>query len=353
LGFDFGHVTADGNLIMSGASGLLTNAASSGPLSAASGTQIPVYAGANTFLANIVTNKAMFFGVLDALRQDNLAKILAEPSLVCISGRPATFLEGGQIPVPEPQGLGTVTFDYKPYGTQIDFVPIVLGNGRIHLDVRPSVSEIDTSTSVTVSGTTVPGLKNRMVETGVEMMAGQTLAIAGLLQTRDEAQNQGLPFLSDLPYIGALFRNVNHTQNEVELLILVTPELIEAVDADKVPPGGPGLNTRAPNDTELYWKGHLEAPLCDSACNGNPAAAGIGAGTTSVAPASYNSLPLNPGMVAPRPEAVPAPQPTNGPLGNPQNRYNPSRSDNPAALSASMRPGNPPGLIGPVGYDLQ
>jgi pilus assembly protein CpaC len=354
LGFDFGHVTADGNLIMSGASGLLTNAASSGPLSAASGTQIPVYAGANTFLANIVTNKAMFFGVLDALRQDNLAKILAEPSLVCISGRPATFLEGGQIPVPEPQGLGTVTFDYKPYGTQIDFVPIVLGNGRIRLEVRPSVSEIDTSTSVTVSGTTVPGLKNRMVETGVEMMAGQTLAIAGLLQTRDEAQNQGLPWLSDLPYIGAAFRNVTHTRNEVELLILVTPELIEAVDSDKVPPGGPGANSRAPTDTELYWKGQLEAPTCDSsACNGCPPAASLGPGATAVAPASYNSMPQNPGMNGLRQESVPAPQPATDPAGNPQNRYNPPRSNGQAPLSASAPVGNSPGLIGPVGYDLQ
>ena len=167
------------------------------------------------------------------------------------------------------------------------------------------------------------------------------------MQTRDEAQNQGLPFLSELPYIGALFRNVSHTHNEVELLILVTPELIEAVDADKVPPGGPGMNSHAPNDCELYWKGHLEVPNCGPACENG------GVTTTAVAPASYNGMPQYPGMNTVQPETVPLPSPANGSSGNPQNRYNPSRSDNPAPLSASMRPGNPPGLIGPIGYDLQ
>jgi len=344
-GLQFGHIAGDGNLIQSGASGLLSPA--TGPGGLAAGTPVAAYNGANTFLFDIVSNKAMFFGVLDALRQDNLMKVLAEPSLVCISGRPASFLEGGTIYLPTPQALGQYTLTPEDYGTQVDFVPIVLGNGRIRLEVRPSVSEIDTATGVSVNGNSVPGMKRRVVETGVEMMAGQTLAIAGLLQTRDDAQNQGLPFLSELPYIGALFRNVNHTHNEIELLILVTPELIEAVDADKVPPGGPGMNTQVPNDCELYWKGHLEVPNCSPACDNG------GAATTAVAPASYNGAPQYPGMNTVQPETVPLPSPANGSSENPQNRYNPPRTDNPVPVSASMRPGNPPGLIGPIGYDLQ
>ena len=223
-----------------------------------------MYTGANTFLFDIVTNKAMFFGVLDALRQDNLAKILAEPSLVCISGRPATFQEGGQIPVPEPQGLGTVTFDYKPYGTQIDFVPIVLGNGRIRLEVRPSVSEIDTSTSVTVSGTTVPGLKNRMVETGVEMMAGQTLAIAGLLQTRDEAQNQG-PALAER--LAVHRRAVPQRQPHPQRGRIADPGDARADRGGRCRQGAAGRTGPEqphPDDCELYWKGHLEVPICSA-----------------------------------------------------------------------------------------
>jgi pilus assembly protein CpaC len=390
LGFDFGHITGDGNLIMSSASGLLSPPPSGGPAMAAAGGAIAQYTGTNTFLFNIVSQNAMFFGVLDALRQDNLLKVIAEPSLVCISGRPGKFHAGGQIPVPQPGGLGTVSVSYQPYGTTVDFVPIVLGNGRIRLEVRPSISEIDSSTSVSIQGTSVPGLTDRMAETGVEMNAGQTLAIAGLLQTREDAQNQGLPWLSDLPYVGALFRKVSHTKNDVELLIMVTPELVEAVDADKVPPGGPGMDTHSPSDCDLYFKGHLETPNCSAAC---PVAGGQSIcvnGTTipAVAPASYNGVPQDRGMNAQRPETLPAPSPTGGTspanssgatlpaagqnqasvslpnsqapenarfdtAANRQDRYNRSRFDNSTPVSTSVRPGNPPGLIGPVGYDLQ
>jgi pilus assembly protein CpaC len=352
LGFDWGHVTGDGSLIMSSASGLLAPPASGGAAAASAASPVAVYTGTNTFLFNLVSNNAMFFGVLDALRQDNLMKILADPTLVCINGRPARFHAGGQIPVPQSGGLGTTTMVYKDYGTTVDFLPIVLGNGRLRLELRPSVSEIDNSTGVTVSGTTIPGLLDREVETGVEMMAGQTLAIAGLLQTREEAQSQGLPWISELPWIGALFRKVSHTQNDVELLILVTPELIEAVDADKVPPGGPGMNSHSPSDCDLYFRGKLEVPNCNPPCNGGGSAAGV-VGPPAVTPAAYNVVPQYPGSNGVRPETVPPPAPENAPPGDRQNRYNPTRTDNPAPVSASARPNTSPGLIGPIGYDLQ
>ena len=98
------------------------------------------------------------------------------------------------------------------------------------------------------------------MHTGVEMKAGQTLALAGLIQTRIDAKERGLPFLSDLPYIGAAFRSVEEVVNEIELLIIVTPELVDALDPHEVPHGGPGRNSAAPNDCQLYGRGHIEVP---------------------------------------------------------------------------------------------
>ena len=182
--------------------------------------------------------------MLDALREDNLLKVVAEPTLVCESGRASSFNVGGQIPVPEPQGLGSVGVGYKDYGTRIDFVPIVLGNGKIHLEVRPSVTQLDYANGITITGSPsiVPGLTARVADTAVEMMAGQTVAIAGLLQRNTEAVNHGLPWISEVPYLGMLFRSVHEKVNEVETLILVTPELVEPMDANEVPPCGPGMS---------------------------------------------------------------------------------------------------------------
>ena len=124
------------------------------------------------------------------------------------------------------------------------------------------VSEIDQSLTV-VGGP--PSLKDRMVETGVEMKAGQTLAIAGLVQNLVESQNAGLPWISEVPYLGVPFRHVSEQVNEVETLIMVTPELVEPLDANQVPPCGPGMETTSPSDWELFFKGHIEVPVC---CNG-------------------------------------------------------------------------------------
>ncbi len=252
LGFDFAKVTSGNNLVLSGISGLITAATSAGVTTT----------GAETFKFSVFDGNSAFFGVLDALRQDNLAKILAEPTLVTVSGRPAYFNSGGEFPIPVPQSLGTISIEYKKFGTQVDFVPIVLGNGRIRLEVRPRVSEIDKSRSITIAGTTVPGLRVREADTGVEMQAGQTLAIAGLVQYRVEAENRGLPWISEVPYLGVLFRKVQDEQNEIELLIMVTPELVDAMDAEEVPPCGPGMRTTAPCDWELFMHGHLEVPKC-------------------------------------------------------------------------------------------
>jgi pilus assembly protein CpaC len=201
---------------------------------------------------------SQFYGFLEALRQYDLAKLMAEPTLTTLSGRPASFNVGGEVPIPIQQALGVTTVQYRQFGTRIDFVPIVLGNGLVRLEVRPSVTEIDPSLRDPVTG--IPGFRSRDADTAVEMKAGQTLAIAGLVYDRKEATNRGLPWLADMPWAGVPFRRVSERTNEVELLIFVTPEFCDALDACEVPPCGPGELTTSPTDCELYFRGYMEVP---------------------------------------------------------------------------------------------
>lgn len=259
LGFDWAFFNGNDGLV-SKPSGLIGSyALSGGTVATSGGEQVAL---------GIVDGAGSFFSFLEALRQNNLAKVLAEPTLVTVSGRPASFQSGGEIPVLVPQSLGTFSIEYKEIGTRVDFVPIVLGNGHIRLEVRPVVSEIDPSRSVTVQNVTIPGIRNRWVDTGAEMRAGQTLALAGLVQTRIEAENKGLPYLADMPWVGNLFRRVEETQNEIELVITVTPQFAAAMDPEELPPCGPGGFTQAPNEKEFYGRGYIETPKCcfDGSC---------------------------------------------------------------------------------------
>jgi pilus assembly protein CpaC len=270
LGVDWANIQSNGSFVSSSPSQILkiaqvplTSVPVNGIPALGSAASSALSSGGETFSFGIIEPSNSFFAFLNALRQEQLAKILAEPNLVTVSGRPAYFNEGGEIPIIVPQSLGTVSTQYRPYGTQVDFVPIVLGNGAIRLEVRPRISQLDYTHSVTFNGTTVPALVVREVDTGVEMRAGQTLAIAGLVQNQVETTKRGIPWLMDLPYVGGAFRQVTDQINEVELLIMVTPQLIEAMDPNEVPLCGPGLNTTNPTDLELYGKGYTEVPnLC-------------------------------------------------------------------------------------------
>lgn len=253
LGFDFADFFSDSSMIASGVAEMAGQVVSG-----------MANTGRSTFQFRIIGGGDAFYGFLEALRQDDLAKILSEPTLVTVSGRPAYFEVGGEIPYEVSQGLGAVSIEWKEYGTRVDFVPIVLGNGRLRLEVRPRVSEVDNTRSRT---SRAPAIKSREVDTGVELMAGQTLAIAGLVQTRIEAQNRGLPVVSEVPYLGALFRRVREERNEIETLVLVTPELVEAMEPDEVPQCGPGMRTISPSNCELYLKGFLEVPNPCPPCN--------------------------------------------------------------------------------------
>jgi pilus assembly protein CpaC len=248
-----------------------------------------------TFFFRVLTG-GQFWASVEALRQNNLLKIHSEPTLVTVSGEPATYLVGGEVPYTVPQSLGTTSIEFKKYGTQLEFVPVVMGNGTIRMDVHPQISELDWTVSY---DTGAPGFKTREVQTTLEMQAGQTLAVAGLLQNRTESETKGIPLLMDIPYLGAIFRGVHEQNNEVEMIILVTPEVIEPLNPCEVPQGGPGTNSCRPNDCELYIKGHIETPkrcggCATSNCPGDP-------GTTNgyadmVASRNEGSMP---GMIVP------------------------------------------------------
>jgi pilus assembly protein CpaC len=201
-----------------------------------------------------------FEALINALRQQELVKFLAEPTVVATHGRPSRFTVGGKVPYIIPSGNGQVQVAYEEFGTSVDFLPFVVGPGRVRLEVRPEVKEPDESRQIEAAGILVPGFSQRYVETAVELQAGQTFAIAGLLQSKTEGTTRSTPLLGELPIIGTFFRGVRERRNDIELLITVTPELVDALDPHQVPRGGPGLNSMSPNDHDLYLNGHLEVP---------------------------------------------------------------------------------------------
>jgi pilus assembly protein CpaC len=347
LGFDWANISGGGT-VAQGVSGLLN--ATTGVASPSGGT---------TLRFGLVDGSNNFQGFLEALERNDLAQLLSEPTLTTVSGRPASFQVGGEFPVPVQQSLGVTTIEYKKYGTQIDFVPIVLGNGNVRLDVRAEVSEEDTSRGA-------GALKTRNAETGAEMKTGQTLAIAGLVYNKKDAQVRGFPWLMDMPWVGAAFRRTDHEENEVELIIMVTPEFCEAMDASEVPPCGPGQLSASPTDVELYYRGYLEVP---KACgNGNcppgfrgigkegseelptPAASG-GQSARRPVPSQPASYPPHRTAQQPRTAAVGTGATSAKTVSASPSRSNRSNASNPAGGLAKPSATAKPKLIGPLGYD--
>lgn len=214
----------------------------------------------------IIGDNNVFSSYITALRTENLLKILAEPEVLALNGRPATLLSGGEFPILVPQTLGTVGIQYKPFGVQLEAVPVVLGGGSLRLELQPEVSDRDFSNSVTVSGITVPALTVRRVNTQVEMKFGQTLMLAGLISSKQATTIQKIPFLGELPYIGAAFSRKKSEDSETEVVITVTPELVAPLDEGQVPQGGPGRFTDSPTDRELMAYGLLEVPKTGERC---------------------------------------------------------------------------------------
>ena len=202
--------------------------------------------------------------MLTALRQNALLKILAEPNLLALSGQRASFLAGGEFPVPIPQvsasGVApTITVSFKRFGVLLDFLPTIMDDDVIRLAVAPEVSEIDNAIAITLvaGGSPVPGLNTRKVQTTVELHPGQTLAIAGLLQLELDGTLNRIPYLGDLPIVGPFFSNNTGRRIEKELVVLVTPYLVEPMSKGQIPPG-PGDEVKEPSDLEFYLLGRIE-----------------------------------------------------------------------------------------------
>jgi pilus assembly protein CpaC len=194
---------------------------------------------------------------VNALETEGAARSLAEPNLVTLSGETASFLAGGQFPVPEVGPTGTPSFGFQPYGVGLSFTPTVLRDGLINLVVKPEVSEIDTSVTVTVAGTSVPGLTTRKASTTLELRDGQSFMLGGLLQNTNNNTKDQLPYLGDAPVLGALFRSTDYQKNETDLVIVVTPHLVRPMaPTDQV--HSPLDNTLAANDVDTFLMGKTE-----------------------------------------------------------------------------------------------
>jgi len=188
---------------------------------------------------------------MNLLQQQGVIKLLGEPTLVTMSGRPATFIAGGEFAVPTivgSAGLNAVTTDFRAYGAIISFLPTVVDKDRIRLEVSPEFSQINANLTVN----NIPGLRTRSATTTVEMREGQSLAIAGLLEDSMTGNSSG-----DIPFLAQIFGKRSMQRSETELLILVSPELVHPMDAEEVPPL-PGFDVQEPNNKQFFFKGQLE-----------------------------------------------------------------------------------------------
>lgn len=213
-------------------------------------------AGGN-ILASGTFNDGSFDLVLRALMTNGSAKILAEPNLVTLSGRTATFMAGGEFAVPTVVGVGgaqAATTSFKGYGTQLTFTPTVLDKDRIRLVVNPTFSSLNKNNSV--NG--IFGLDSRTTMTTVDLREGQVLAIAGLLEEQQRGENARIPFVGDIPVLNILTSNKTISRDETELLILVTPELVHPLEPDQAPAILPGMEVTEPNDLDFFVYGDIE-----------------------------------------------------------------------------------------------
>jgi pilus assembly protein CpaC len=197
-----------------------------------------------------------FSAALSLLSNRGYARTLAEPTLVAMSGKTASFLAGGEFPVPLPQSLGQIAVEYRKFGIQLSFTPTVSGDD-IQLDLGVTVSDIDPSLGVRLASTQVPGLRERHSQTTVRLRDGQSFVVAGLLSDEVRSTVDKVPWLGDVPILGALFRSSSYRRDETELLVVVTARRVQPLDER---PRLPGETTRTdPGDLELFLLGRHDS----------------------------------------------------------------------------------------------
>jgi pilus assembly protein CpaC len=196
---------------------------------------------------------------IDALEEQGVIRTLAEPNLISMSGQKASFLAGGEFPIPVSARNGEIAIVYREFGVGLSFTPTVLDDGVINLQVSPEVSQLDETSSIRVGGVSVPSLSVRRADTTVELRNGQSFAIAGLLQNTQTNNTSQVPWLGDVPVLGALFRSSRYKNNETELVIIVTPRLVQPVsDISKL--STPLDGRMNASETELFLNGHVDGP---------------------------------------------------------------------------------------------
>jgi pilus assembly protein CpaC len=253
LGVNFTYLSDGGNTFGVSALNNLSTAA-------VPGAGIPAVSDSVNAIFRFLGGGATWTVFIDALKEEGLTKVLAEPTLITLSGKPAYFLAGGEYPIPVPQsGTGsgtTITIEYKTFGVGLNFTPTVLGSGKINMEVKPEVSELDFTNAVSLQGYIIPSLTTRRVSTVIELADGQSFAVAGLLKDDVREIVRKFPVLGDLPVIGALFRSTSFQKNETELIVIVTPHIVKPVDMAKQTL--PTDQYIEPNDFEFYLLGRLE-----------------------------------------------------------------------------------------------
>lgn len=217
---------------------------------------------------NLNTNRASVSGLIDALADQGLVTILAEPNLTTVSGQPASFLAGGEFPIPVAQSgntSGAITIEFKQFGVSLDFVPTVLSNDHISIKVRPEVSQLSNQGAINTNGVTVPALTVRRAQTTIELGSGDSFAIAGLIQQNSIQDLSKFPALGDVPVIGPLFRSQSFLRNESELVIIVTPYVVRPTGATAL--RAPTDGFQPASDLEQIFLQHFNAVSPAGAAN--------------------------------------------------------------------------------------
>jgi pilus assembly protein CpaC len=242
--------------VTTGGSNIAASAATISPIVAAG-----VLTGANPYgflVGKLLGGSTPLDVELNALEQKGVTRNLAQPNLVALSGDTASFLAGGEYPIPVPGTLGQVTIEYKKYGVGLSFTPTVLKDGEINLVIKPNVSQLDPAHGISVTGgITVPALIVREASTTVELRDGQSFMLGGLLQNNSQTNQDQLPWLGDVPVLGALFRSAAYQKNETDLVIVVTPHIVRPLRPSD-PVHTPLDATLPGNDIDFFLMGQAE-----------------------------------------------------------------------------------------------
>lgn len=261
LGFLFKNDDWNVGLLPSGGvSGSLTADTSPGAPQGLSSTIDLEASFGSAFQLALQSNSSDFAGILSLLKSQGLAQMLATPTLVTMSGQEAEFLVGGEFPVPVDGGEGTTTIQFRKFGIILRFTPFVTDGETMTIQVSPEVSSTDYSLAITSGGVSVPGLKSRRGTTTLQLKDGQTFIMAGLLNEELQSTLRKVPFLGDLPLLGGLFTSKEYQTTELELIIMVTPRLVRALNPDEVPQL-PGLESMDDlSDTDFFLLNQVPEP---------------------------------------------------------------------------------------------